>query len=102
VRGGRAILSPPVVARGTIDPRELEKRFAEAEVLVRRAVDPELKDIEELRERDRARAILGTTDGLRLSADDSTARASASSCSSRTPTRARPSSRSTARRSTTS
>ncbi len=68
VRAGKASISMLKVS-GLVDGRELDKQFAEVEVLVRRAIDPELRDIQDLRSEERARMMLGTTAAM-LTADD--------------------------------
>lgn len=69
IEGGKAALSPPLSVVGTLDPRELDKRLAEVEALMRRADDKELKDIEKMRIEKEAEEILGRK-AVQLTADD--------------------------------
>jgi len=65
-----AVVRPPMKIAGTVDRRARDKRFLEAEVLVRRASDPDLREVEELRRRETPQQLLGSVDGTRLTADD--------------------------------
>lgn len=67
-RGSAAIVGPLAIT-GQLDPGDLQKRIGTVEMLVRRAVNPELEEIERLNQAELARRILGATEGLRLSAD---------------------------------
>ncbi len=69
-QGGKIVVSGPLVVSGRLDPAEIEKRVATIEMLLRRAVNPDLEEIEAIREDARIQRILGTTEGVRLSADD--------------------------------
>lgn len=51
IEKGKMMIAAPLVVAGRAEPRELDKHFGEIEVLVRRAVDPDLVDVEELRVR---------------------------------------------------
>ncbi len=69
VKGGSATFSGPLSAGGQTDDAGLQKRFATMEMLVQRAINPELEMLEAVRRLETGRR-LGTSDGLRLSADD--------------------------------
>jgi len=69
IEKGQATFAPALVLRGQVDGRELDKRFAESEILVRRIVDPDLKDVASSRDRARARAIIGSSDTIAASAE---------------------------------
>ena len=47
---GRLKIDAPLVVQGRVEPDELDRRNSESEVMVRRALDPDLKLIEEYRE----------------------------------------------------
>lgn len=68
---GKAVFHPPFTFHGRLNPEDLGKRFSEVEILVRRAVDPDLQDIESLRQREMAFQLLGASGSdLKLTADD--------------------------------
>ncbi|GEM_PF-3140196 len=73
VKGGTARVAAPFTVRGVLDAKDLEKRFAELEVLVHRATSDKLDDIRSELEDRRAERFLGKRAGYRVdvSANDS-------------------------------
>ncbi len=67
---GKLRIEPPVLIQGRLDEAELEKRIGETEVLVRRALDPDLEEVRRRREYRMALGMLGSSENLTLSADD--------------------------------
>ncbi len=70
VAGGKLTLGAPLLLRGRARREELDTRLGEAEVLVRRALESELDQIRDRRERNLAMRALGVTPDLALSSDD--------------------------------
>jgi hypothetical protein len=67
---GKLRIEAPLLLQGRLHQEDVEKRLGEIEVLVRRALDPELEEIERRREQELARRFLGAGEGMRLTADD--------------------------------
>ncbi len=70
IEAGRLRIEAPLQIQGRMEPRELDRRMNDTEVMLRRALDPELEEIERRRAQRKARAILGEGEALVLSADD--------------------------------
>ena len=66
VKKGEAIFSSPLKVRGEFSESELRKRFAEVEILVRRATAGDLEDIAMEMEQAREEQVLGTHSGERV------------------------------------
>jgi tetratricopeptide (TPR) repeat protein len=56
---GKLTIQSPLVLQGSVDPNDLDKRIGRVEVLLRRALTPELSEIREQRERTLADKALG-------------------------------------------
>jgi tetratricopeptide (TPR) repeat protein len=67
---GRLRIEAPFSVQGTVPPAEIEKRLGDVEVRLRRALDPDLDEIERRRHRRLAMSLLGEGENTSLSADD--------------------------------
>lgn len=70
IPGGRLSIDGPIVLQGRVPRDELDTRMGDTEVLVRRALDPELEEIHERQVRRIALLMLGETGPMGLTADD--------------------------------
>lgn len=67
---GKLRLEAPLELDGRAEPGELDRRINDTEVMVRRALDPDLEQIERFRSRKKAMSLLGEERDVSLSADD--------------------------------
>jgi tetratricopeptide (TPR) repeat protein len=67
---GKLRIEAPLLVQGRLEAAELEKRVGETEVMVRRALDPDLEEVRVRREYRMALGMLSTGENLVLSADD--------------------------------
>jgi tetratricopeptide (TPR) repeat protein len=70
IEKGRLAIGAPLLIQGRMHRAELDKRLGEVEVKLRRALDPQLEEIRERRERKMAMDMIGEGRTLRLSSDD--------------------------------
>ncbi|HZE98670.1 MAG TPA: hypothetical protein VE981_16705 [Planctomycetota bacterium] len=70
IEKGRLRIEAPLAVQGRADAAELDRRMNDTEVMVRRALDPDLEQIERARELRKAMKALGETKELVLSSDD--------------------------------
>src|SRR6185295_19550562 len=70
IEKGKLRLEGPLKIEGDAQPAELERRIGDTEVMVRRALDPDLEQIERFRSRKKAMSLLGESRDLSLSSDD--------------------------------
>ena len=68
IEKGKLTIQGPLVVQGRVDPNELDKRLGRVEVLLRRALNPELDEIRAQRERTLADKALGVEKETMLSA----------------------------------
>lgn len=67
---GKLKLEAPLFIQGRAEMAELDRRISDTEVLLRRALDPDLEQIERFRNRRKAMALLGDAKDVSLSSDD--------------------------------
>ncbi|HEV3029057.1 MAG TPA: hypothetical protein VG457_15880, partial [Planctomycetota bacterium] len=67
---GKLKLEAPLSVQGRAEVAELDRRISDTEVMLRRALDPDLEQIERFRNRKKAMDLLGETKDLSLSSDD--------------------------------
>ena len=70
VAEGRLTIHAPLILRGRMSREELQTRTGETEVLIRRALEPELDEIRKNWELKEAERALGEFKEMELSADD--------------------------------
>jgi tetratricopeptide (TPR) repeat protein len=70
IEKGKLKIEAPVAVQGRAEAAELDRRINDTEVMVRRALDPDLEQIERFRARRKAMFLLGETKDLSLSSDD--------------------------------
>ncbi|HLY09562.1 MAG TPA: DUF1570 domain-containing protein, partial [Planctomycetota bacterium] len=63
-------IEAPLFVQGRAEMAELDRRISDTEVMLRRALDPDLEQIERFRNRKKAMDLLGETKDLSLSSDD--------------------------------
>jgi tetratricopeptide (TPR) repeat protein len=67
---GSLRIAAPLVVQGRVEAADLDRRLNDTEVVLRRALDPDLDEIERRRAERKARALLGERSDLHLSSDD--------------------------------
>jgi tetratricopeptide (TPR) repeat protein len=70
VEKGKLKIEAPLFVQGRAEMSELDRRISDTEVMLRRALDPDLEQIERFRNRRKAMDLLGETKDLSLSSDD--------------------------------
>ncbi|HLY76036.1 MAG TPA: hypothetical protein VKU80_18100, partial [Planctomycetota bacterium] len=70
VAKGKLKIEAPLFVQGRAEIAELDRRISDTEVMLRRALDPDLEQIERFRNRKKAMDLLGETKDLSLSSDD--------------------------------
>jgi tetratricopeptide (TPR) repeat protein len=70
IEKGKLKIEAPLAVQGRAEAAELDRRISDTEVMVRRALDPDLEQIERFRTRRKAMFLLGETKDLSLSSDD--------------------------------
>ena len=70
IEKGKLKLEAPLFVQGRAEVAELDRRISDTEVMLRRALDPDLEQIERFRNRKKAMDLLGETKDLSLSSDD--------------------------------
>jgi len=69
IEKGKLRLDGPLKIEGDAQPAELERRIGDTEVMVRRALDPDLEQIERFRNRRKAMMLLNEAENLAFSSD---------------------------------
>jgi tetratricopeptide (TPR) repeat protein len=67
---GKLTLEAPLSVQGRAEISELDRRISDTEVMLRRALDPDLEQIEKFRNRKKAMDLLGDVKETPLSSDD--------------------------------
>jgi len=70
IEKGKLRIEAPFAVQGRAEASELDRRINDTEVMVRRALDPDLEQIERFRARRKAMSVLGEARDLSLSSDD--------------------------------
>jgi len=70
IEKGRLRIEAPLALQGRAEAAELNRRISDTEVMLRRALDPDLEQIEKFRNRKKAMDLLGEVKDLSLSSDD--------------------------------